>query len=327
MRLNKRAQLLKFADSNKCILCTHSLFMAIKKEDFKLFEDYILILDEVIDPLGIKYIGAQDIEIFRKQNIILIEEATDKVRFIDDEYKDSGFKVVKQMCQNNSVFHLNRGFFAWIFPPEIFKEFSKVEVLTYLFEGSLLCAYFKLFEIRYKIFKKDERPLLNTYKDLLNIYKGPVNYEKSKMNSFSVSWAKNLSKKESQRIKHATSNIFKRNFKTKSKSNAYTAFKESKSKFSGNSYSKGFIPVNSRATNDFRHIESMAYLANRYLNPQQVNFFHERGIELNQDLWALGEMLQWIWRGCIRDKKKLNLFIPNYRMRTLLYKWLNGECY
>ena len=69
----------------------------------------------------------------------------------------------------------------------------------------------------------------------------------------------------------------------------------------------------------------MIYLANRFYTPQQINFFRERGVDLNEELWALSELVQWIWRGCIREGKEMNLYIPSYRMRTLLYRWLNGE--
>ena len=55
--------------------------------------------------------------------------------------------------------------------------------------------------------------------------------------------------------------------------------------------------------------------------------------EFNDDLWALQEMLQYIWRSRIRgnesvtslEDRKINLYVPSKRMRTLLEQWLNGE--
>ena len=69
----------------------------------------------------------------------------------------------------------------------------------------------------------------------------------------------------------------------------------------------------------------MAYLGNRYFDPQKRSFFNMRGIKLNQDLWALSELIQWVWRGCIRDSKEMNLYIPSYRMRGLITDWLDGK--
>jgi hypothetical protein len=62
----------------------------------------------------------------------------------------------------------------------------------------------------------------------------------------------------------------------------------------------------------------MVYIGNRYLNPAICNFFKDNGVEIDQDYWALSELIQWIWRGCIRNDEKMNLYVPGIRMRTLL---------
>lgn len=322
--LNKRTQFLKFANKSKSIIATHSLFRSLKKEDYRsIAKDYILILDEVISPLDLEYIGKEDINILKEQNLILINEVSNEVKFINDDYNDSAFRNIKKLCASSTVFHLDEYFFVWIFPIDIFKSFKEVQILTYLFEGSLLSAYFKLFKFDYILKSDNSIETLNNFKELLNIYNGRSNKGKNQF-SFSVSACKNITKND-KKISNSTSNIFKKVFKTPSKNNAFTTFKDNKTKFSGSGYAKGFIPVNARATNDFRHKTSMAYLANRYFKPQHISFFRERGIILNEDLWALSELVQWLWRGCIRDDKKMNLYIPSYRMRNLLIRWLDGE--
>ncbi len=322
--LNKRTQLLKFADKDKSIIATHSLFNNLKKEDYKFFKGYILILDEVINPLEIEYIGKKDISILQEQNLILIDEVSNEVKFINDDYNDNAFKKIKNLCISNTVYHLDEYFFVWIFPVDIFRNFKEIQILTYLFEGSLLSAYFKLYDLNYLIKRENSVELLKEFKELLNIYSGRSNKKKDEF-SFSFSACKNSSKKKDKNISNTTSNVFKKVFKTGTKFNAFTTFKDNQSKFSGGGYTKGFIAVNARATNDFRHKKSMAYLANRYYKPQYISFFRERGITLNEDLWALSELVQWIWRGCIRDRKEMNLYIPSYRMRNLLLRWLDGE--
>jgi hypothetical protein len=69
----------------------------------------------------------------------------------------------------------------------------------------------------------------------------------------------------------------------------------------------------------------MAYLASRYYNPQIKNFFSMNNVVLNEDLWALSELVQWLWRGCIRNDETMNVYLPCYRMRNILIKWLDGE--
>ena len=67
----------------------------------------------------------------------------------------------------------------------------------------------------------------------------------------------------------------------------------------------------------------MIYLANRFLNPNIKRFFEQGKIKVNEDQWALAELVQWVFRGCIREGKPMNLFIPSKRMRTLFLEWLN----
>ena len=324
-KLNKGTQFLKFVSNGDSVLTTHSIFKSLKKEDVNLIKDYVIILDEVIDPLEIVRIGKKDIEILIEQDLIIVDETTNQVRFINDEYNDPAFRKVKEFCNNSTVYCLDKHFFVWMFPIEIFKEVKEIQILTYLFEASLLSAYFKMNSISYIIHNNSSYKDLEKIKSLLNIYKGSANEQKNSLNSFSLTWCKNLNKKTAKKYSYKASNIIKRNFKTDAKFNAFTTFKDYKSKFSGSCYTRGFIPVNARATNDYKDIKSMIYLANRFFVPQQNSFFRERGIDLNEDLWALSELVQWIWRGCIREGKKMNLYIPSYRMRDLLYRWLDGE--
>ena len=84
--------------------------------------------------------------------------------------------------------------------------------------------------------------------------------------------------------------------------------------------------MNMRASNDYKDRTVLAYLCNRYINPVTSNFFTFNNIPINQDMFALSEMLQWIWRSAIRDGKPIKIYIPSKRMRNLLINWLNtGE--
>lgn len=322
-RLNKRAQFIKFIVNGDNVVSSHSLFMKLNREDYELFSDYILILDEVINPLELRYIGEDDIEMLIDNNHIIINNKNE-ISFINDNYKGR-FEDIKKLCNSTTVLRLDKCFLAWIFPIKIFEAFKEVQVLTYLFKGSLLYAYFKLYNIEFDIRGNNSIYDLSKIKSLLNIYDGLANENIYSKMTYSVTFCKEINILDARKIKNKTSRLFKKKFKTKSKDNCFTTFKDCQKKLSGDGYSRGFLPVNSRATNKFSHKKSMAYLANRYFTPQQVSFFRERNIDLNEDLWALSELVQWIWRGCIRNNEKMNLFIPSYRMRKLLISWLDGE--
>lgn len=322
--LTKRGHFLKMVSEGKNIATTHALFTSLEVNDYKALNDYVLILDEVIDPLEIVNFGKQDIAIMNESNLISVDNKN-KVTFLKDDYSDKAFRGVKEMCRNSDVYFLDGYFFVWVFPVEIFKSFKEIQILTYLFEGSFLSAYFKLYDIDYDIVKKDDSDIRKGIKNLLNIYEGSANNIGKHKSAFSVSWYSSRKSTQFRTLSKTTSNIFTRVFKTISEFNGYATFKNYESKVKGGGYSKGFIVLNSRATNEFSSKRSMAYLVNRFYSPQVVNFFKYRGVELNQDLWALSEMIQWIWRGCIRNNEPLNLYIPSKRMRKLLIDWLNNE--
>ena len=61
---------------------------------------------------------------------------------------------------------------------------------------------------------------------------------------------------------------------------------------------------------------------NLFPNKEVLDFFKCNNIEINQDLYSLCELLQWIWRSQIRDGKPINIYIPSERMRTLLKLWM-----
>jgi len=69
----------------------------------------------------------------------------------------------------------------------------------------------------------------------------------------------------------------------------------------------------------------VAYLVNVFFRVPVSRYLKAMFINLDEDLFALSEMIQFIWRSRIREGKPIDLFIPSGRMRHLLKAWLNGE--
>jgi hypothetical protein len=86
----------------------------------------------------------------------------------------------------------------------------------------------------------------------------------------------------------------------------------------------GFIPTNARATNDYRRVAAVAYLCNTFYHPIIKAYFESMGVPVYEDLYALSQMVQWIWRSRVREQAPINVFIPSERMRGLLKRWLNA---
>ena len=74
---------------------------------------------------------------------------------------------------------------------------------------------------------------------------------------------------------------------------------------------------------DYKDKTNCAYLINRYYNPMINRFFTDKGVKIEEDIWALSELIQWLFRSAIREEKEVNLYMPSSRMRSLLKDWLN----
>ena len=48
-----------------------------------------------------------------------------------------------------------------------------------------------------------------------------------------------------------------------------------------------------------------------------------RDIKVDENSYALSELLQWIWRSQIRNGEPITIYIPSKRMRESLKNFLN----
>ncbi|MGG1444770.1 hypothetical protein ABE354_22480 [Brevibacillus laterosporus] len=329
---------------NKNIVSTHALFRRSNEETKELIYsgNYILILDEVMDVVEQLEMKKSDMQMLFDYGLLSVSDGY--VIWNEDNPKaqeyDGRFNDLKQMALNRNLIMYKDTILMWTFPADIFKSFKEVYILTYMFSSQIQKYYYDMNNITYKeyeavylnseyVFK--EKRGKQTYKELkqdlkknINIYQGSLNAIGDADFTLSKSWYKKK-KDVVIKLKYNTENYFKNKIKTSSDLNMWTTYAEYKSKIKGNGYTKGFIGCNARAFNKFKHKKSLAYLVNRYVNPIVSGFFEERGIKIDQDLYALSEMLQWVWRSAIREGKEINLYIPSKRMRTLFINWLDDE--
>ncbi len=194
---------------------------------------------------------------------------------------------------------------------------------------------------------------INKYKNLINVYQWERNGKEKDLNkvgdsknAFSVTWLQHASPKTKKIIRDNTYNYFMNKLKSRSYDIMWTTFKDYITPLSKKGYkectlkdefdeplkdSKGnnikqscFVACNARATNDYKFKKNLAYLCNRYTHPDIKNFFKLKGVEFNEEEYALSELIQWLFRSQVRDGKPINIYIPSNRMRKLLIDWLNS---
>lgn len=320
------------------IATTHALFKMSTEETIELINagEYTLILDESMDVVDTFDITKDDYELLIQNKVIEVDE--DKiVHWLDDNYEGK-FNFFKKMCKNGTVIELKRtkevSFLVWSFSIDAFKCFKEIYILTYLFDASMMKHYFEMMNVDYQKYAIQDYELIpfeqkqpydkSNYKKLINIYQGKLNKIGDKRTALSLNWFKknpNLRKK----LKNNIYNYFQHQVKAKSNTIIWTTFKSMKHHLKGKGYTKSFLSCNARATNDYKDRYNLAYCCNRFLSPDYVKYFAMHNVEVDEDLYALSEMLQWIWRSRIREGKPINIYIPSKRQRDLLLWWLDNE--
>lgn len=330
---------------NDCdIVSTHALFQNADEQIIQLLKasNYTLILDEVMNVVDQFDLKKDDLRLLIQNKMILVNEDTGMITWnTKGDFQDTEYNRIKNLAASQNLYYFQNTILFWTFPVAVFKGFKEIFVLTYLFEAQEQKYYYDLFNLEYEylailrdgmgnfqlINHKDKLPYDKSYiKSLINIYEGKLNDIGFDEYSLSKTWyAKDKNKLIIKKMKMNLYTYFRNNSKTSSKSNMWTCFKDDLPRLKGKGYSKGFVSHNARATNDYQEKVALAYTINRFMQPHKKNFFISRGVTVNQDLYALSELIQWIWRSRIRNGESINLYIPSKRMRRLLNDYLDNN--
>mgnify|MGYP000912380834 CR=1 FL=1 len=322
------------------IVATHECFKRADEEVETLLGtyDYTLILDEVFDVVIDIKLSKCDVD-----NILnhYAKVENNYLVWTDDKYssKDGRYSDIKQMAKLGNLMVFKDTFLLWLFPVRFFKKFSEVYIMTYLFPGQIQRYYFDMHNIEYEYYKvtgdrqngyrliDHDGIISNNLKPLVNVYDGSMNDVGKADSSLTKTWySKTKNQLLVRTLKNNLKNYFKNLNNAKSNEIMWTCYKDSIGKLKGDGYSKGFVECNCRATNEYRTRKYVAYCINLRMRPVlKNNYFVANGINVNEDLWALSEMLQFLWRSAIREGQKINLYVPSKRMRELLDQFLDNS--
>lgn len=341
---NKFDNLNKLIAEGENIVSTHALFHKANMQTVELLKskDYILILDEVFNVIEQCNISKNDVQMLINEGYAKIEN--DYLIWNEDKQYTGAFENIKYLAINKSIVVYKDIILIWMFPVEIFKAFKNSYILTYLFEAQEQCYYYKMNNIEYEYYyatyeneKYIIKPKDNNYFMIEKQIKFKINenieiIEDSKLNAvgdgkynLSHTWFRDDKNKDSiNQLKSNITNYFINKQKAKSNTILWTTFKDQQSKLKGKGYTKGFVSCNIRATNDYVDRYNLAYCVNIFNQPFINKFFQSKKININQDLYALSEFIQWIWRSRIRKYEPITLYIPSSRMRGLFKDWLKN---
>lgn len=340
------------------IVSTHALFQNMDSELMELLRTggYTLILDEAMNVIEQVDISQDDLHILlttrtRTGDPMITVNEDGFIHWNDSSYQEGMFTRIRNLIGSNRLMLYNDTAMYWLFPAEAFQAFKQVYVLTYMFKGQLQRHYYDLFHFKYEYYSVTNRegrydliphiPLhledRRHLKELINIFY-PSIHDKTDINkvgesryTFSLSSLKkliknNISKKEA---KNHAYNFYRNKCKVPSEAVMWTTFlganDEIKKRLAPKNLKKQFVEVTCRATNEYANKSVCIYLANRFMNPVMKQFFISKGVQVDEDLFALSELLQWLFRSRIRRGESIKVYIPSCRMRNLLESYLDNN--
>lgn len=338
---SKLDNLKKLVREGRNIASTHALF---QKFDNELIDacggaNYTLVLDEVAEVIQEYHMSDYDFHMIIPEYAYIREDTKQLVW--REKYRDyvGEFSEHKRLIDLGSLVYYGNSLMCWLFPIDVFRAFRKIYILTYRFDLQLQRYYYDYYKLPYTYmsvegdsldtyhlvdFEKDKNYVKYDYSKLIHICDSEKLNRVGDSGTFlSKTWyAANRDGVGMKTLRNNIYNFFFHITKHGSSYNIWTTFKDYEYKLRGKGYSKGFLPLNSRATNEFRDRDCVAYPINRYLNPFVKNFFVTNDIDIDEDGYALTEMLQFIWRSAIRDGKEIWIYVPSKRMRGLLKNWI-----
>lgn len=326
----------------KNIVTTHALFKKIDTETIDLIRmgKYTLILDEAMDVLDeIKVTGADYDTLFDKY--MEYNKETSVCKWVYEGYSGL-FEQYQRMAETGNLLHFGKKLLFWTFPVQNFLAFDNVYVLTYLFDGQILRYYYDMHKVVYTklgIENVGGRYTLTEYNGLSEqdraILKGLIHIHESSWNDVGRSRGKgsplstNYLGKAGDIVLNKIGNTALQFYRTTtreldvgSEAVMWTCVEDFRNKLGKKGFKKQFIAINAKATNQYQDKAICIYLSNIFMRPPVLQIFRTRGIKVNEELYALSELLQWLFRSRIRKGEYVELFMPSDRMRRILQEYL-----
>lgn len=246
----------------------------------------------------------------------------------------------KSLCDEGALLFLRNRVLFWKLSKEFLEAFKEVIICTYQFRGTLLETFLVSNKLEYSVNCWGNKP--SSIKNLINLYDGKLNQSSDK-SMFNYGWFDDQNNREfaSKLLVNYFMNINKASANDRLWS-CYDSYYDNNTKeLIGNlhtsigtkQYKKQWLAYNTKATNNYAHVHSIAYLVNLHYKPEYKDLVSKTNklsdpefkVDLNEDLYAISEMVQFIFRSAIRKGESINLFIPSKRMRTILQSWLDDE--
>lgn len=344
------------------ISCTHSLYLGMSEKHLDLIEKYgyIVIIDEEVGVIdAFKKYSTDDLAYLSANGDIEISDEDGMISWVGAELgKKAKYKQFYNLCKAKAVYATKRSDTMLVtqMPVELFTRAKRVIIMTYMFKGNVLDNFLKLKKVEVIPFTDVSPTIIDkqSIRDLIDLK--PLDRKLLKLGMSVYAYGK-MDKKGFDLI----SNYIRStglSVGAKAKDTMYTCPKDIspvEMKSGKRVAPRGFLTYKTdlvdddgnvlldtkgkpktqdnfcwlhsgcRATNKYSYKWYLAHCYDRHPNLSVETYLYEYGSPIDKNVFALSEMLQWIWRSRIRNGEPIVLAIPNMRMHNLFLDWLNEE--
>jgi hypothetical protein len=336
----KAASLLELLKLGANISCTHSLYKLMTEEHF----EYTVILDEEIGLIeAFNEYSTSDLRWLLNNNVISVDEKDGMVSWISTttgaESPSHKYYRMRQMCNAGCLYTTKRSdtMLTIQLPSKLIECAHRMIVLTYLFDGGVLDSFLKLKGIKAIPFTEHldlQKVSGSKIRELLIVDQPPKKFDLR--DKLTYSWYLNPNKGDLDVVRNAIRNmalkwgVIKDNLMYTFPKHRSVASDGRAAKIKPNSFtlrsdgSPCWLAAQTRATNDYAHITHIIHAYNRHPNVAVAAYLQDYEHPVDKDRFALSELIQFLWRGCIRNGQPMHVCIFSSRMEKLLKNWLDS---
>lgn len=339
---SKTEDMLHLLQARENIATTHALLRGCDERHWKLIQQlgYTIVLDEEINLIE-AYNGVPTADmmwLFDNGHLSVSGEAGQLVFEDTSVIQDFKYADVKEMCRKKMLYAAKRSnkFIVSCLPIDVLLCSKRVIILTYMFEGSILEQFLALHGVQWKPFDEVSVPHIkpSEYAHLLahvnDRYYKP--YHKQKLTQ--SAWAR-MTTDEVRQVEKTLINIF---YGVEAEQCGFAVpkyyvertgkMKNRLVKPLGKVHRKGqetWVYPKCRATNEYANKTTLVYALDVYPNTAVQAYLKDMGCEVDESKYAISQLVQWLWRGCIRKGEPMTIAVLAPRMRKLFERWIKDE--
>jgi hypothetical protein len=333
-------QILELMREGKNIACTHALTLYFKQEhiDYIKLQEYQIVCDEELNLIDDFKINKQDIDFLYSENMLSKDvDNLGKMKFLKQSMSDEArYGDIKRLCDRGCLYgekNSNTMLVTYL-SPDLILSADRFILLTYNFGGSVMQAFLSLHNIEFKPLViplyRDNSKNKTEIKELIEFVE-PVSVKKflSAQTKFNLSyswWEYNGERKtiKPDDVRKLLVSL-PRTQKIQTSDVYYTIPMGSMSKIKcSNLTLDNLVACNCRATNKLAHKTYAIHAFNIFNNVTVKSYLQSYGFEIDEDGFALNQAIQWVFRGCIRERLPMKVTFLSKRMRDLFMNWLDS---